>query len=157
MKKIISLIVLLGLLASCVVKGPSQYEIWASQPTPNTWAIESDWVLILLDQDEKIIRSLIVRVLNQDANTCSSGDWKQLKILDEQPARSSNFAGKPAYKLKGSALTIDLSANLCDAGYELRGQLTNVGVVGIHQPISMFGGEVVGSYFGVPLRNQNGT
>ncbi len=61
------------------------------------------------------------------------------------------FLGEAAYEVVGAAILIDLSANICDAGYELRGRISETGVEGIHQPVSMFGGDVVGRFYGMPL------
>ena len=139
-------------LVGCASKTPNDYLIWASLPTPGVFQDNVKWSLFLLDKQGAIIRSMVVEFTQDTTQTCSSGDFKKLKIISEYPERSELFLGEPAYEIKGAALIIDLSANLCDAGYELRGKVSGVGVEGYHQPVSMFGGEVVGRFYGVPVK-----
>jgi hypothetical protein len=103
-----------------------------------------------------MIRNIVVEFSNEPAQTCSSGHFKKIKVISEYPERSELFLGEPAYEIKGAALIIDLSANLCDAGYELRGKVSNIGIEGYHQPVSTFGREVVGRFYGMPLKLQHG-
>lgn len=143
---------ILLLLVGCASKAPSGYSTWASQPTPKVFQSSSKWSLFLLDKKGAIIRSMVVEFSQDSIQTCSSGEFKKLKIISEYPERSKLFLGEPAYEIRGAALIVDLSANLCDAGYELRGKVSDIGVEGDHQPVSMFGGEVVGRFYGMPLR-----
>jgi hypothetical protein len=138
-------------LVGCASKGPGDYITWASLPTPEVFQSNAKWSLFLLDKQGAIIRSMVVEFSQDSTQTCSSGDFKKLRIISEYPERSELFLGEPAYDIKGAALIIDLSANLCDAGYELRGKVSGVGVEGYHQPVSTFGGEIVGRFYGMPL------
>lgn len=109
------------------------------------------WVLVILDNEGSIKQRITVKFTDSDADTCASDEWRMVEIVDEYPHRSGSFLGEPAYYLNGAALIVDLSANLCDAGYELKGQLTEAGVSGEHYPVSMFGGEKQGNFYGVPV------
>jgi hypothetical protein len=117
------------------------------------WKQNSTWSFVLLDKNGSIVRNLTLKFTGEAAETCSSGDFKKIKILSEYPIRSELFMGEAAYEIKGSALIVDLSANLCDAGYELRGQVTEIGIEGYHKPVTMFDGEMAGRFYGSPLGN----
>jgi len=123
-----------------------------SEPTPESWKPGSTWTLILVDQHETIIRSMTVRFTEKEAKTCIGGEWKVLEVLAERPPRRSAFLGRPAYWTKGSAMMIDLTANICDAYTPLRGRLTSNGVTGEHGTEHMFGGEVIGTFYGAPVQ-----
>ena len=111
------------------------------------------WVFVILDNEGSIKQRLTLKFTDAVADTCASDEWRIVEVVDEYPRRSGSFLGEPAYYLKGAALIVDLSANLCDAGYELKGQLTDAGVSGEHYPVSMFGGEKQGNFYGVPVND----
>lgn len=126
------------------------YEVWSSLKTPSIFKMNEPWVFVILDKEGSIRQRLTVKFTDAAAETCASSEWRKLEIVDEHPQRSSSFLGTPAYYIKGAALIVDLSSNLCDAGYELKGQIKEAGVAGEHYPVSMFGGEVQGKFYGVP-------
>lgn len=150
-------LLLIIFLSGCAAQKTNEYQQWASQPTPGIWKENSSWQILMLDKRGSIFRNLTVKFTDQAAETCGSGDFKKVEITSELPKRSELFLGIPAYHVKGGALVIDLSANLCDAGYELRGRLTDIGIEGHHQPVSMFGGEVAGRFYGSPLEEIKGS
>ncbi len=149
MRSLFILALLASILSACA--STSDYQRWTSQPTPAVWKARSTWVLVLLDEEGEVARSLTVRFTDQRADSCTEGDWRRVEILAERPARHPSYLGKPAYELHGSALTIDLSANLCDNYYTLRGRLTENGVSGSHASGGMFGGKVLGTFHGAPI------
>lgn len=145
-------IVFLALIVStsaCNTTAFSEYQNWASKPTPEYWNTETDWAITLLDGDGRIHRTLTVRFTDKTVETCAREGARQLEILHEVPEPSPNFIGEPAYWLSGSALIMDLTANLCDAYTELHGELTDTGFVGYWQYVGMLGTTVVGPVYGV--------
>ena len=130
-----------------------KYKRWAAQQTLDIWKPGSIWVLVLLDRENMIQRTLTLRVTTDRlANSCIAGDWRQVEILAEYPPRDPSLEGEPAYSVKGAALSLELKANLCDNYYTLVGQLTESGLVGLHGPEGMFGGETVGRFYGAPVQ-----
>ena len=138
-------------VAGCASTKKHPYEVWKSLETPSSFSLGEHWVFIILNHEGEIKQKLVVNFTGDTASTCASGEWKKIEIINEYPSRNGSYRGSPAYYLKGAALIIDLSANLCDAGYELKGQLQETGIVGEHYPVSMFGGEVQGMFYGVPV------
>lgn len=143
------------LLTGCAHDKASNLVFWESQPTPVIFQNNSKWILFLLDGEGNIIKTLNVDFTHDSADTCVSGVSRKLRILSEAPGRSELFLGEPAYDVRGAVLIINLSANLCDAGYELIGHISMLGVEGYHQSVSMYGGEVFGRFYGVPLSPAN--
>ena len=47
---------------------------------------------------------------------------------------------------------MDLTANVCDNGYKLEGELKSEGFKGTHYPVSLFGGEVQGVFYAFPIK-----
>lgn len=127
------------------------YQTWSLLETPTVFRESELWVFVILDKDDAIKQRLTLKFSDAVAESCASDEWKKIEIVDEHPQRSDSFLGKPAYYLNGAALIVDLSANLCDAGYELKGQLAEAGIHGEHYPVSMFGGEIQGRFYGVPV------
>ncbi|WP_308911905.1 hypothetical protein [Pseudokordiimonas caeni] len=149
--KLLSNALLCFLLAACSAASKNEFQSGMNEPTPQAMKYGSRWSLLLTSRDGSLTRSMIVEFSAAPAESCSSGEFRKLKILSEYPARDAVFLGEAAYEVVGAAILIDLSANICDAGYELRGRISETGVEGIHQPVSMFGGDVVGRFYGMPL------
>ena len=138
-------------LVGCVSNQPSQYEIWAEQPTPKYWDLESVWAFSLLEGDGQIGSVLTVRFTSLPANTCSGDDARILEIIHNEPPLHPAFLGEPAYWLDGRSLIIDLTSNICDAYTELRGELTDTGFVGSQHVGGMLGGKEIGPVYGVRI------
>lgn len=154
----VALAVLLPILLSCTAgfRRPSpgvteSRQELISRPAPESWNPGSIWVFVLLDAHGEIVRSLTFRITDRPADSCLAGDWRVLETLAERPPRDPMFQGKPAYEISGSAIQIDLAANLCDNSYPLRGKLSERGVGGEHGTETMWGGETIGTFYGAPV------
>ena len=150
--RIIVLITLIASLSSCSTTEPSQYQVWASEQTPNYWSVGSPWAFTAIREDGQIERSMTIKFTDTVTETCESGDWKRIEIIDQSPPRSPEFIGEAAYLLNGRALLINLTANICDNYTEYRGELTGNGFVGYQHVGHMLGGEDVGPVYGVRWR-----
>lgn len=153
MKNLPLLCSLCFLAAGCSSTKLYPYQAWSLLETPTVFRENELWVVVILDTNGAIKQRLTVKFIDAIAETCASDEWKKVEIIDEHPKRSGSFLGKSAYHLKGAALIIDLSANLCDAGYQLKGQIKETGISGEHYPVSMFGGAIQGKFYGVPIND----
>lgn len=151
MKVIASLVVLVFLVGCASINIKREYQEWSAEDTPAIWTENRTWVVALLDDQGAIIRSLTLRFTAERAKTCSSGDWLVAEVLSERPPRDPGFEGVAAYRVAGAMLTIDLSANLCDNYYPLRGRLSETGVIGTHGSVTPQGSEYVGPFVGAPI------
>ena len=121
-----SLVALLALLLGSCVAEPTRsswnYEIISTQPTPQHWKPDSVWTFVMTPQSGTP-RTLTFRVTDDTADTCISGDWRKLELVEGQ---SGSFAGTPskaAYEVQGRFLWISLNSNWCDANDDVRGEL----------------------------------
>ena len=144
-----ALILAMMMLAGCVTSPVSEYQRLAAIPTPDTWKIGEPWVVIVLDKKGRIFRSMTIRFTDREARTCTSGNWKELEILAQQPPAHPQFLGMPAYELEGSAMLIDLNSNLCDASMMLRGRVSDAGISGTYGTETPWGGEILGQFHAV--------
>ena len=152
--------ILLLFLSGCVSLEEKEYQAYLREynrmianPAPGTWKLDTPWSLALLDESSKIVETMQVEFTSLVARTCASGDWRKLRVIDAssrvQEAAISEFSPEPAYTLTGSYLVIDLNANICDAGNELRGEITELGISGTRQTVHIFGGEKLGRFVGL--------
>lgn len=122
-------------------------------PTPEIWINNKIWSFILINNELMIEQSYIFEFTNDEANSCTDAPWKSLNILSQNPNGGENSIGNPAYNIEGSYLSIDLTADICDSGNNISGELNSNGFNGTHGISHLFGGELRGKAYGVP----NGT
>ena len=150
-------------LSGCMTTAEREYEKYVkeynyliSQPIPEIWEIGANWQFILIDEKEKIVESTVLEFTSETAKTCTSGDWKKVKVISQNPMLEQHvdFIKEPAYQLNGSYFILDFNANLCDAGNELRGSISEQGISGTRQTVHMFGGEHLGKFYAVKISSK---
>lgn len=147
--RIIVLLAVVASLTACFTAKPSQYQTWASDPAPDYWSLRAVWAFMAVRDDDQIERSMTIRFTDAVAETCESGDWKTVEIIEQSPLRDPRFVGEAAYLLNGRALQINLTANICDNYTLYSGELTKNGFVGIQRVGHMLGGEDIGPVYGI--------
>ncbi len=145
----IVVIVAVACLFGCAQPEPTAYQAWSGEPTPSIWRLGDDWYVVVRDEAEVIVRTLVVRFGSEKARTCNAEEWKTVEIVHEMPPRSAAFLGVPAFKLKGRMLKVDLTANLCDNSTYLFGHLTELGWTGVYETSHMLGGETLGDFVAI--------
>jgi len=139
------------LFAGCSLNLANEQRDLANEPTPDYWSTGDIWAFSLLDSGGQIETVLFVRFTEFPAETCESGDAKQLDIVRIEPPPLQRYARERAYRLSGRALTINLTADLCDAYTELHGELTDTGFVGTQIAGGMMGHTEIGPVIGVRI------
>lgn len=148
MKHLVFLIVLSASLWACSTQQPEwDYAKLSGEATPASWN-KSDWVFVAVDKERKVIRSMTVRFTDEPAETCIGGDWKKIEILGDTKETRPTSLAEPAYLLDGRALTVGLSANLCDNYEEFQGELSDKGFTGKHHATGLGFYETYGTVFG---------
>ena len=148
MKSLVFLVVMSTSLSACAANQPeSDYEKLSRETPPASWNA-SDWVFVALGEDNKVTRSLTLRFTNEPAETCIHGDWKKAEILGDTKETSLTSAAEPAYMLNGRALTVGLSANICDNYEEFQGELSAKGFAGEHYVYGLDFFENYGTVYG---------
>lgn len=156
-----ALLVLLTAGAASCASGPSfDFEQLSFQPTPVSWDLPSVWAFVVVDKKGRMVGSMTLRFTDQPAETCIGGDWKKVEILRSSgdPKRKGGTAAfvplgvaQPSYSLKGRALQIGLTANICDAYDEFTGELSERGFVGRFTSSGLFYHEEFGTVYGAEV------
>lgn len=158
MRILISLVFSFFALTGCVttdsyVEESNRYQYLISQPIPKSWRVGEPWLFTVTDGRGKTTLSMTLKFTDRIATSCTSGEWKQIEVIEEIPAPSAQSIAKPAYSLEGEALTISLTSNICDVNVELKGELTDNGFSGKFYSGGMLGGEVLGLASGHRIPN----
>ncbi len=98
-----------------------------SEPTPSDWKTGSVWNFVQYGEDGSVVLDATFRVTDNSAQTCSSGDWRELEIVDGKIGDGS-IKLRQAYSVSGRLLTLDLTG-WCDLG-EIKGALSEGSFVG---------------------------
>jgi hypothetical protein len=128
------------LLTACVASPNGKYADWVNQPAPSSWEPETTWQFLVVDERGRLSQALVVKLTREAAQSCTAGVWSKVEVLRRDPPRQPEFLGTAAYELHGSALTINLTANLCDANNLIVGRLDALGFSGTFQSGSLTGG-----------------
>lgn len=114
----------------------------AAQPTPLAWVEGARWEFSFPEYETKRKKGseshdIVVMVTNEPAVTCVSGEWRQLKVLDDR----SGITRNPAYSVEGRNLKVLLSTGLCDVYDDLIGELVEDRFLGKRAFSHLLGGE----------------
>lgn len=125
MRHLLVLVLLLISTPGCVSTAPiagssDRYRSLAKEPTPSHWKAGAVWTFVTTDaRGSKDV--LTFRISDAKADTCSSGDWQKLELLEGNIGTES----VPAATVEGRNLFISLTSNVCDIDHEIRGVLEN--------------------------------
>ena len=153
--KVLALPLLVLALAGCATTSGSaepadQHFAWKAQDAPPSWAA-LPWVFIISDSNGHLLRSATLKFTDEAASTCAPGDWKKVVILGQEPQAQPSPELPPdeaAYQVEGSALTINLTSNFCDAYTEMQGQITETGFSGKYSFSDLMGIKDLGVAYG---------
>ena len=120
--------VLILLFAGCVGRHSTSIQprslegnrLLMSEPTPSDWKVGSVWNFVQFGTNGVAVLDVTFRVTDRPAETCSSGDWRELELIDGQIGNGSAQV-RQAYGVSGRLLTLDLTG-WCDVG-EIQGAL----------------------------------
>ncbi|MEL7185397.1 MAG: hypothetical protein AAFN50_03035 [Pseudomonadota bacterium] len=125
--------------SGCASSAPSEYQILASSPTPQIWKESPKWQFHFIDPDGNWLGSMDLMFGEEQADTCTSGDWGKATVLrssvKEFAMTGFAFTGSGgdsdvAYEINGANLWIDLHARICDSNIMLQGKLLESGATG---------------------------
>ncbi len=98
-----------------------------SETTPSHWRVGSVWRFLQLGPDGAAVLDVTFRVTDTSTETCSSGDWRELEMIEGQIG-DGRIKLKQAYSVSGRLLTLDLTG-WCDLG-QIQGALSEGSFVG---------------------------
>lgn len=128
-----------AILASACASSPTEYQIFASKPTPQIWNNHSTWQFHIVDPDENWLGSIDLMFGDEHAKTCISGDWRKATLLRSTANEfamtgfaftTSGGDSQIAYQINGAALWINLHATICDSNVMMQGKLLETGAIG---------------------------
>lgn len=144
-------LLLIVFLTGCAAHNSKNIESFYSKSTPQVIKDHVRWAFVLIDENGNISRRIVAELTDITAITCDTAGGKKLKIIHEYPKRSELFQGEPAYQIDGAVLTIDLTANLCDASSVLQGAISDNGVAGRHFEKGLMDFRELGHFYAIPL------
>ena len=128
-----------AILASGCASSPSEHQVFASKPTPRIWSDHRTWQFHIVDPDGNWLGSMDLVFGEEQATTCSSGDWRKATLLRSTAKQfamtgaaftASGGDSQVAYRVDGAILWIDLHARICDSNIMLQGKLLETGAIG---------------------------
>ena len=132
---------------SVVTKQFDRYRALAAEPIPDDWKPGAIWTFVTTDRAGRK-DSLTFRVLDKAADTCTSGDWRALELLEGDAGSLARTPFEPAALVQGRNLWISLASNWCDIENDLKGELQGDGFNGLRTSGGMTGNTVLGQVQG---------
>lgn len=149
------LCILLSLLLIACASEPLRpvwdYKFLSTQSTPSEWAADSVWTFVTAHK-AGASESLTFRVTDESADTCMSGVWRKLELVEGQVASIAGIRSKAAFSVDGRFLWVSLNANWCDANDDIRGELRAARFEGERSVGGITGSSIVGSVEGWRVR-----
>ena len=138
----------MGWLAQSAGAAPSP-----DTPMASRWHVGSTWAVLVFAPDHQLVGSMVVRITNEKAISCISGDWKRLELVRREFKDPADFlATKPlSYLLDGSELTLGVT-EVCDGYVLLHGVPTNEGLAGDYGTLGLGGFHKLGSFAAVIVK-----
>lgn len=130
-----------AILSAGCASSPSEYEIFASRPTPQIWKDHATWQFHIVDPNGNWLGSIDLMFHKEHANatTCTSGDWRKATLLKSTATEfamtgaaftTSGGDSQVAYMVDGATLWIDLHATICDSNIMMQGKILETGAIG---------------------------
>ena len=139
---------LLGCASSnSVSRQVERYRVLAAEPTPAEWQAGAVWTFIITDHSGSQ-STLTFRISDAAADTCISGNWRALELLDGEPGSLAGTPSIPAALVEGRNLWISLTSNWCDLNNDLKGELQGDTFSGQRTSGGMTGSTVIGQVQG---------
>ncbi len=137
-------------IGGCGYGGSKDEALASAIETPASFGLDEPWTLVMFDKGDRFASRMTIVFSSEPANACGEG-WKKIEVLNKIPTDAFTFDKTPAYFVEGAKITIDLAAPVCDVHYDLQGEISDLGIIGTHGPVSPWGGEIEGKFYAVPV------
>jgi hypothetical protein len=120
-----------GCCSSRWQKAAEEYARPTSEPTPAQWRVGSTWNFKQFARNGSTVLDVTFRLTDKPVETCSSGDWRELELIEGQPhgqLGGGRFETVKAYSVTGRLLLLDFTG-WCDLG-GIRGVLSGASFLG---------------------------
>jgi hypothetical protein len=143
--------IMLFCLTGCASNKQVNFGAFFAQLTPEPWTHPGVWDFQVKNSQNESIGELRMHLTGESASEfCDDGDWKRADIIHGSIDYDFGFDLRPAYRVHGNWITLDLTAAVCGADHLLNGELSDTGASGFFNYSHRLGGNNVGTFIAVP-------
>jgi hypothetical protein len=119
-----------------------------AQLTPVEWRQQGVWYFDVFDNQQRSLGHIVLFLTGEPVGTesCVDDYWQRAVVLDNKLDIDTNLDILPAYNLKGSHLTVELTASSCSVHHRFLGDATSDGAVGGFHILHSLDGIVAGTF-----------
>ena len=148
-----SMIILLC-LTGCASNKQANFGALFAQLTPERWKQPGVWDFQVTSSQNESMGELRMHLTGESVSeSCDDGDWKRAVIIHGSIDYDFGFDLRPAYRVHGNWITLDLTAAACGADHLFSGELSNDGAIGFFNYSHRLGGNNVGTFVAVPAED----
>ena len=145
-----SMIILLC-LTGCASNKQANFGALFAQLTPERWKHPGVWDIQIKNSQNESMGELRLHLTGERASEfCDDADWKRADIIHGTIDYDFGFDLRPAYRVHGNWITIDLTAAVCGADHLLNGELSGDEASGFFNYSHRLGGNNIGTFIAVP-------
>jgi hypothetical protein len=140
------------LVSGCANGAPQAPTAKPPSPRPEIEVLRVPWKFTIQDLECRTIGLLTVRFTDEKAESCMSGDWKRVVVVEFESTGEPGFpGGEPlAYTVDGGSLIVGRN-EICDAYVWLSGDLKKDGLTGDYFSLGLGGRRPRGYVLAKPL------
>lgn len=146
--------IILVLLVGCgTSSSTTTYRGMMARLTPAPWQQPGTWDFHIIDPEEQSMGHIVLRLTGApvDNPVCAEGDWYRALLLEESVDYDFGFDLRPAYRVHGQWLTVDLTSSICNADHLLNGEMDDDGASGFFNYAHRLGGNNLGKFTATPV------
>jgi hypothetical protein len=119
------------------------------------------WEFEVFDKEKNDLGSIVLyfsataTATATDLAPCKDGYWWRADVVSEDLEYKFGFDLKPAYRLHGPWLTVDLTSTTCSADYLLNGEMNGETAQGFFNYSHKLGGDNIGKFIALPYRSMS--
>lgn len=121
-----------------------------AQLTPVRWRQPGVWDFHIVDKQKESIGTIRLHLSGESVATeCDDHDWMRAVIIYDAIQYDFGFKLRPAYRVHGNWLTVDLTATVCGADHLFNGELGDDSASGFFNYSHRLGGNNIGTFTAV--------
>ncbi len=162
LKRVLGLLVVANLVASCAAKPPPVsespwVEAWRNasrESTPFSWREHDRWTFEVRGPEGEDLGLISLELTDEPIMSCSTNAAYKARLIESTTTIApleTWYDGEyaityPAYEIRGRTLFLTLNATVCDANYNLAGFLSDDGGEGVVQGEGLAWYEDIGTF-----------
>ena len=143
--------IMLLCLTGCASKKQPNFGALFAQLTPERWKHPGVWDFQVENSQNESMGEIRMHLTGESTSGfCDDGDWQRADIIHGSIDYDFGFDLRPAYRIHGNWITVDLTAAVCGADHLLNGELKRDTASGFFNYSHRLGGNNVGTFIAVP-------